>query len=67
MSTSKGIVKWYNETKGFGFIKTTEGDDIIVHRTDLMNSFETLVANQEVEYEIKKGDKGLIAVKVRPV
>lgn len=61
-----GKVKWYNDTKGFGFIETENGDDIFVHRTGLTNSYDGLQPEQQVEYEMKSGDKGLFAVNVKP-
>jgi CspA family cold shock protein len=61
---TKGKVKWYNEAKGFGFIESENGDDIFVHRTGLLRSYEGLKAEQEVTFETKQGDKGLIAVNV---
>lgn len=62
---SYGKVKWYNEAKGFGFIETEDGEDVFVHRTGLSNQRDGLRENQEVEFEIKKGDKGLMAVDVK--
>jgi len=64
---TKGKVKWYNETKGYGFIETENSDDVFVHRTGLVNSNVGLQPDQEVEFEIKQGDKGLMAVDVKPV
>ena len=64
---TKGKVKWYNETKGYGFIETENSDDVFVHRTGLINSNVGLEPDQEVEFEIKQGDKGLMAVDVKPV
>ena len=64
---TKGKVKWYNETKGYGFIETENSDDVFVHRTGLINSNAGLEPDQEVEFEIKQGDKGLMAVDVKPV
>jgi CspA family cold shock protein len=61
---TKGKVKWYNEVKGFGFIESENGDDIFVHRTGLLRSYEGLKTEQEVTFETKQGEKGLIAVKV---
>lgn len=60
-----GKVKWYDDTKGFGFIETENGDDIFVHRTGLANAYDGLQPEQEVEYDTKKGDKGLYAVNVK--
>lgn len=62
---TKGKVKWYNESKGFGFIESENGDDIFVHRTGLINSYSGLQPDQEVVFEIKQGEKGLMAVDVK--
>jgi CspA family cold shock protein len=63
----KGKVKWYNEVKGFGFIEMENGDDIFVHRTGLSNTYGGLQPDQEVEFETAQGEKGLMAVNVKPV
>jgi len=62
---TKGKVKWYNEAKGFGFIESETGEDIFVHRTGLVNSYNGLQPEQEVVFEIKQGDKGLVAINVQ--
>ena len=62
---TKGKVKWYNEIKGFGFIESENGDDIFVHRTGLFSSYGGLQPEQEVVFEIKQGDKGLVAINVK--
>ncbi len=64
---AKGKVKWYNETKGFGFIESENGDDIFVHRTGLIRSFGGLQPDQEVVFETKQGEKGLTAINVKSV
>jgi len=61
----KGKVKWYDETRGFGFIKSDNGEDIFVHRTGLLDSKDMLQDDQEVEFEVKQGDKGLVAYDVK--
>lgn len=62
---AKGKVKWYNETKGFGFIETENGKDVFVHRTGLSKPFNGLNEGQEVVFEIKQGDKGEFASDVK--
>jgi CspA family cold shock protein len=60
-----GKVKWYNETKGFGFIESEDGKDIFVHRSGLLSAFEGLAPEQEVEFDVRQGDKGLVAFNVK--
>ncbi|KHN66510.1 cold-shock protein [Acinetobacter calcoaceticus] len=59
MSTSTGTVKWFNETKGFGFIVTDEGKDIFAHFTDIQTQgFKVLIEGQRVEFTVVQGKKG---------
>ena len=61
----KGVVKWFNDAKGFGFIEHTTGRDVFVHYSVItQEGFKTLEDGEEVEYEVKEGPKGLHAVKV---
>ena len=62
---NKGKVKWYNETKGFGFIESQDGQDVFVHRSGLLSPFAVLTSEQEVEFDVKEGDKGLVAFNVK--
>ena len=59
----KGKVKWYDEVKGYGFIETAEGD-IFVHRTGLASGLTKLAEGQEVQFETRQGDKGVVAFDV---
>lgn len=56
----KGTVKWFNSTKGFGFISTESGDDVFVHYSALEETgeFRTLEEGQAVEFEVVDGAKG---------
>ncbi|MTI65192.1 MAG: cold-shock protein [Firmicutes bacterium] len=55
----KGTVKWFNATKGYGFITRENGDDVFVHYSAIEEEgFKTLEEGQEVEFEIVEGEKG---------
>ncbi|EOQ62815.1 hypothetical protein F935_01905 [Acinetobacter calcoaceticus ANC 3811] len=59
MSTTTGTVKWFNETKGFGFIVTEDGKDIFAHFTDIQTQgFKVLLEGQRVEFTVVQGKKG---------
>ncbi len=63
--TVKGTVKWFNDSKGYGFLSQAEGDDIFVHYTAIQgNGFRTLKEGQEVEFTVERGPKGLQASNV---
>lgn len=63
--TVKGTVKWFNESRGYGFLSQPEGDDIFVHYTAIQgNGFRTLKEGQEVEFTVERGPKGLQASNV---
>ena len=68
MSTTTGTVKWFNESKGYGFISPTDGgDDVFVHfRAIVGDGFKTLVEGQTVSYEVENGPKGLQASQISP-
>ncbi|HPR65223.1 MAG TPA: cold-shock protein [Thermoanaerobaculia bacterium] len=62
---SEGTVKWFNNTKGFGFIETSEGQDVFVHYSAISgNGFKSLNEGDLVKFEIQNGPKGPSAVNV---
>jgi CspA family cold shock protein len=62
---ARGIVKWFNDSKGYGFIELSEGEDVFVHHSAIqMEGFKTLSEGQEVELEVQDGEKGPRAANV---
>jgi len=63
---ASGTVKWFNESKGFGFVTTEDGQDAFVHYSDIEgDGFKTLSEGEAVEFELTEGPKGPKAVNVR--
>ncbi|WP_263419806.1 cold-shock protein [Terriglobus albidus] len=55
----QGIVKWFNDSKGFGFISRQSGDDVFVHHSAInSNGFRSLAEGQAVRFNVVKGPKG---------
>ena len=64
-NTVKGTVKWFNETKGFGFIQQENGPDVFAHFSEIKGSgFKTLAEGQQVEFSVPQGPKGPNAVDI---
>jgi CspA family cold shock protein len=63
-----GTVKWFNETKGYGFISRDAQGDVFVHFSAIEGmGFRTLYEGQRVEFDVERGTKGLRASQVRPL
>ncbi len=67
-NTVKGTVKWFNESKGFGFIQQESGPDVFAHFSAIVSSgFKTLAEGQQVEFTITDGKKGPQAENIVPL
>jgi len=63
-----GTVKWFNTTKGYGFLARENGEDVFVHYSAIQSEgFRNLTEGQKVEFSIEKSPKGLQAVNVVPL
>ncbi|MBI4843931.1 MAG: cold-shock protein [Nitrospirae bacterium] len=63
-----GIVKWFNEAKGYGFITQENGTDVFAHYSEIQGEgFKTLAEGDKVSFEVEQGDKGPKAVKIRKI
>ena len=66
--TVKGTVKWFNESKGFGFIEQESGPDVFAHFSAIQSSgFKTLAEGQQVEFTVTQGQKGPQAENIVPL
>ena len=62
----QGTVKWFDDSKGFGFIQEDDGGDVFVHHSEIdMQGFKTLAEGDRVEFETTQGPKGPKALKVK--
>jgi len=63
---AQGIVKWFSDQKGYGFIEQDNGEDLFVHHTEISGSgFKTLSEGDQVTFEVGSGKKGPAAQNVR--
>lgn len=67
MSSITGIVKWYNQEKGYGFISCNEGEDVFVHHSQIKEkgNDKDLHEGESVSFSIETGDKGPMAINVQ--
>lgn len=61
----KGKVKWYDSTKGFGFIVSDDGSDVFMHRTGLLMHPDEVQDNMQVIFELKQSERGPVAINVQ--
>ncbi|MFT4020264.1 MAG: cold-shock protein [Acinetobacter sp.] len=67
-NTTLGTVKWFNETKGFGFIQAETGQDVFAHFKEIKaDGFKTLHEGQRVEFVLAEGKKGPQATEIKPL
>lgn len=65
---AQGVVKWFSNEKGFGFISQSDGEDVFVHFSAIeIDGYKSLTQGQEVEFEVTEGPKGKQAANVRPI
>ncbi len=66
--TVSGTVKWFNESKGFGFLEQSSGPDVFAHFSAIVgDGFKTLAEGQKVEFTVTQGQKGPQAANIRPL
>jgi len=65
---AQGTVKWFNDSKGFGFLEQEDGEDVFVHFSAVQgDGFKTLAEGDRVEFEVQQGPKGLQAASVTKI
>ncbi len=65
---AEGIVKWFSDKKGYGFIEQEDGEDVFVHHADIEGTgFKTLAEGERVTFEIEQSDRGLKAKNVERI
>ncbi|MCB1615173.1 MAG: cold-shock protein [Pseudomonadales bacterium] len=68
MSTTTGTVKWFNDSKGFGFIQQESGPDVFAHHTAISGTgFKSLQEGQRVQFTVTQGQKGPQAENIVPI
>jgi len=66
MDREQGVVKWFNNSKGYGFIQRATGDDVFVHHSAIQaDGYRSLAEGESVEFDVTKGPKGWQAENVK--
>jgi CspA family cold shock protein len=64
----QGVVKWFSNSKGYGFIKRNDGEDVFVHfKSIISDGYKSLNEGDKVQFDVEKGPKGLQAINVQKV
>jgi len=65
---TKGVIKWFSDERGYGFIQQEEGDDVFVHFSSIaMPGFKSLAEGDEVSFDLESNDRGLVAKNVTKI
>jgi CspA family cold shock protein len=66
MALAEGVVKWFSDKKGYGFIEQNDGPDIFVHYSSINTpGFKTLAQGERVSFDLEEGERGPVAKNVR--
>lgn len=65
---AKGVIKWFSDERGYGFIQQEEGEDVFVHFSSIMMpGFKSLAEGDEVNFELENNERGLVAKNVTKI
>lgn len=68
MSLAKGVIKWFSDERGYGFIQQEEGEDVFVHFSSIiMPGFKSLAEGDEVSFDLETNERGLVAKNVSKI
>jgi cold shock protein len=68
LALTKGVIKWFSDERGYGFIQQEEGDDVFVHFSSIaMPGFKSLAEGDEVSFDLESNDRGLVAKNVTKI
>jgi cold shock protein len=68
LALAKGVIKWFSDERGYGFIQQEDGEDVFVHFSSIMMpGFKSLAEGDEVNFDLESNDRGLVAKNVTKV